>query len=68
MDSNPLVFGDYMGVASIDWNVFDPMFCKVCVCQLNGREQAEFHYRGKKHVKRAKIARLRECKLGARIL
>ena len=60
MSNEPIVLGDYMGMASVSIEGNNPLFCHICHVKLNSKEQAEFHYRGIRHIKKARVARMAE--------
>ena len=60
LSNEPIVLGDYMGMASVSIEGNNPLFCHICHVKLNSKEQAEFHYRGIRHIKKARVARMAE--------
>ncbi|XP_076457011.1 uncharacterized protein LOC143291179 isoform X2 [Babylonia areolata] len=58
--SEPIVFGDNMGVVSVTMESENQLYCDICCVSMTSSEQAYFHYRGSKHNKKARVARLHE--------
>ncbi|KAK7091880.1 serine/threonine-protein kinase Wnk-like isoform X1 [Littorina saxatilis] len=60
LSNEMMVFGDNMGVVSVNLEGRNLIYCEICSLKLNSPEQADFHYRGQRHLKKARIARLHE--------
>ena len=62
-DRQSVVMGDHMGVVSIDYEAGRTgLYCEVCQVQLNSSDQCNIHYRGVRHIRKAKVVRMRESK------